>query len=164
MNLLLILISVLVITGYLLTIEIMIGVKPRISQTYYEFKKKNRKVFTGVMFAAGSPIVLLGAYNLHMSFASICLMLAGVSLMLVGIAPAFRYNKFEEIIHCVSAFGAVAFGYSALLIYSLDFLPLVIASALVCFILEKKKPVNYVWTCEVIAFYTIYTGLVFVFS
>jgi hypothetical protein len=146
-----IILSILTITIYLTIIVKKFGIQVSWSQTYYKIKRKI--IFTGIMFATGFPIVFLGAYH-GLKLPEIALMLSGVSLMLVGIAPAFRYSKFERKIHNSCAFGAVAFGYTSGLLYNTDYLFIVFIAAIACYILMKKKVKNYTWYAESIAYCT----------
>lgn len=156
----LILTSVLIWTIYIILIIVKLGVQPSVSQSYYKLKRK--WIFSMVMAWTGLPIFTLAFLNDSFWFQEISLMLAGISLMFVGVAPAFRYNKIEEILHQVFAFGAVAFGYSALMFYDINYIALTIFSSIPCYYMMKRKTQNYVWYSELIAFYIVCLGLLFV--
>lgn len=153
----LILFSILVFTAYLIFIIIKYGIQPSISQSYYKLKRK--WLFSVVMSSTGLPIITLSLLQDNFWFAEISLFAAGLSLILVGIAPAFRYNKIEEILHSIFAFGSVAFGYSALMFYDIASISLTFFSALICYYWMKRKTDNYVWLSECVAFYMICVGL-----
>lgn len=146
-----IILSISTITVYLSIIVKKFGIQESWSKTYYKIKRKI--IFTGIMFATGFPIVFLGAYQ-EIKLPEIALILSGVSLMLVGIAPAFRFNKFEGTIHNICAFGAVTFGYIAGLLYNIEYLFIVFIAAIACYILMKKSVKNYTWYAETIAYVT----------
>jgi hypothetical protein len=143
--------SIVTIAVYLTIIVKKFGIQMSWSQSYYKLKRKS--LFTFVMFLTGFPIVFLGAYQ-EIKLPEIALMLSGISLMLVGIAPAFRFNKFEGTIHNICAFGAVAFGYIAGLLYNIEYLFIVFIAAIACYILMKKSVKNYTWYAETIAYVT----------
>jgi hypothetical protein len=123
---------------------------------------KRKWLFSMAMSLSGLPIIALSFWNLpEFKLPEICLMISGLSLALVAITPGFRYSKLEGFLHSGFAFGSVAFGYGAMILYDPWNVIPTLASALPCYILMKKKVKNYVWWCEVIAFFTIILMLFF---
>ena len=150
MNLILWLISLLIISGYLLYIVWRFGVQASVSDTYYKIKHK--PVFSFVLIFTAFPLIILSSTGL--------MFFAGAALMFVAVSPAFMKHSLEKKVHTYSAFIAILFTILSIIINFKMWwmvLPLITFSLIIT--LKVIKINNRIWWIEIVAFGQMYLTL-----
>lgn len=149
MKALMISISLITFTGYLIFIYLRFGVLPNISESFYHIKNK----FLFILWTLGTalPIMVLGESG--WSFFS------GAFLIVVGVASDARSTEMTGRVHSICAKGTVALGF-AFLVFVLHLWWLVLIAVAGIALMNYLKIKNDVWWIECLAYYTIISGFI----
>lgn len=152
-NLILLLISFFIFTGFLVIARIKFGMTKTISDIYYEIPEKKRWIFTIIFTAFSLPLMIVGETGL--------MFFAGSGAILVGTAPAFKSkkkeNNMESKVHVIGAVICIFLGAISLwLDFNLLYLTSIIAASLLLTLFKVKNHTYYV---EALAYYVIWYGL-----
>lgn len=137
--------------SYLSYVIYKFGILNAISASYYELKKLSKSLFTLFIWSISFPITIVGVSETPLMF------FAGAFLSFVGAAPHYK-QELEGKIHYVGALAGISFGFLALLIVFQQFMLSGIFLVFSLYALLTKMK-NYFWWIEILAFITIYIGL-----
>ena len=136
--------SILIFTVYLLSILLLYGVLPSISDSYYHLPDNLKLLFSFSLIGFAFPIVLYD--NKVLNF------VAGGLICFVAVSPEFKL-VYEGDIHYICAVGGVLFGMLSLWINYKGW-KYVVGFILLAVVIILTLP-NATWWVEVLAFYTI---------
>ena len=151
MNTILIATSIAIFTSYIIYIIIKFGILETISTSFYRLPDKQKWMFIAWTWGSAVPLIAVG--NSGLSF------FAGGFLCFVGVASNTRWSNVTKVVHLVGAIGAIILGY-AFLLYVLHLWLLVFISVMAGILIYLLNIKNNVWWIEVIAYYTIISGLI----
>ena len=147
----LIIVSLIIFTTYLIWIISKYGLLPSISDSYYKLKEdKLDFVFT----------LFIGYVSLSTIFiASTPLMFgAGSLIAFVGAATAFKDDNLTKKVHTISAISGILFGIMSLLLEFNDYIfPVIFLNLFLIIVISNPK--NKIYWVEIVAFYSIYFSL-----
>lgn len=124
---------------------------PSLSDSWYELRKKGRlwpALFTVTLWTVGFPMTQIG--NEWFEYGGVC-------LMLVGTAPLFKMRVVRTF-HVAGAWGSIGFCCWGLIEQGIYYpAAIIIVTGILAAIVKFN---NTTWWVEVIAFYSIETGLI----
>jgi hypothetical protein len=145
--------SVVIFTTFIALVWHKFGVLNSISYTFYRLEKSQRWIFTIALWLFSIPIIIYGGLN-----GSALLFLSGGAIVWTGAVAAYNSSDLELKVHITSA----SFGVIAGLLHLVVNLHLyyLVLGAVITGLLIRIFSQKYVWWVEVLAFYTILTGLI----
>lgn len=157
---LLFLVSIAFIEAYIYLIKrVNGGILPSISESWYVLTKNgySKKLFTLIIWLFAGPITFFAAYNEHWF-----LLVAGSLIMVVGVSPEFKLNKYEHTVHMIGAYGGCILSIVSLLFDFGTFLWPYITICIIAYltILKTKYADNKIWVIEVVIIRSMYLFLV----
>lgn len=84
MNYILLTIAFLIFTIYVIIVWINCGILNSVSESYYYLNKRNKWLFTTIMWGFSIPTMIVGATPL--------IFFAGAGICFVGTSPAFKHD------------------------------------------------------------------------
>lgn len=166
-EIILLIMAIIPIQFYIMAIKERFGVLPSISDSYYHLKGKQKLIFTLILWALAFPICFISVYQYD--YVNWLMFSAGSLIMLVGVSPAFKHDKFENILHMIGAYGGVilsllsiGFEYGSFLYTFSVVIILIFLSVNVDFKpLKVKLAKNYIWYAEEIVIWAVWVYLLF---
>ncbi len=135
-----------VFTSYIGFIWIKYGIQKSISASYYVLPGLQKSLFTFFCLGFALPAMIIGSSGI--------MFLAGLGILLVGVAAQFKENSFTQTTHIVAAVAGIT--ASQLAIFFQYGLPWINVAFIVVFIgLLVFKVKNSTWWVEIAAFLAI---------
>lgn len=144
MNILLLTTSTIIFFGYIALVWIKFGILPSISDSYYYFKKIPG-LFFFAMFGTGLPITIFAETGL--------LFFAGSFIVLVGAAGAFRQELIGKV-HVIGAVGSIVLGMVSIWV-DYGYWYISVGFALMTFLLTFFRIKNHTWWIEIFGYVCI---------
>ena len=147
----LIIVSLIIFTTYLIWIISKYGLLPSISDSYYKLKEdKLDFVFTLFIWYVSLSTIFIASTPLMFG--------AGSLIAFVGAATAFKDDNLTKKVHTISAISGILFGIMSLLLEFNDYIfPVIFLNLFLIIVISNPK--NKIYWVEIVAFYSIYFSL-----
>ena len=147
----LIIVSLIIFTTYLIWIISKYGLLPSISDSYYKLKEdKLDFVFTLFIWYVSLSTIFIASTPLMFG--------AGSLIAFVGAATAFKDDNLTKKVHTISAISGILFGIMSLLLEFNDYIfPVIFLNLFLIIVISNTK--NKIYWVEIVAFYSIYFSL-----
>jgi hypothetical protein len=141
--------SIAIFLIYIGIITSVYGIRPSISDSYYNLPNDKKWIFTIATWGYTIPLILNIPFQTGVNE---ILFLAAALLSVVGVFPNFKVKE-DRPLHVIGAEGGIFLGFVWALSAGLWYL--IVPVSVVIYLLFNTKPKNHTWWIECLAYFTI---------